>query len=433
MSLREDAKKIYSSSLATLEPRGTIFNYLKKNQIIPLNYKNIYPIAFGKASISMMSGFLDYLTKDFPDISIKGKPIVVSNTTDEKIEYDVDLLFSSHPVPNEKSILAGNSIINYISSSTEDDLVIFLISGGASALISKPPSSINLEDKITLTDLLLKSGASINEINTVRKHISNIKGGRLAKLANPSTCYSLIISDVINDDISSIASGPTIADATTFNDALIILDNYNLLEKTPSSIIKYIKQGINGETEESPKKINNCTNKIVSSNRLYREQLASFASQNGYKPIIISRDIIGEAKDEAMLLIEHYNKYINDSAGEPLAIISGGETVVNMKGSGKGGRNQELALSFLSNYKRLETQREWLLLSVGTDGIDGPTDAAGGIIDTISVKAMTESKLDITSHLIDNNSYNFLKDIDSLYLTGPSGTNVADIQLMLVK
>ena len=178
MSLREDAKKIYSSSLATLEPRGTIFNYLKKNQIIALNYKNIYPIAFGKASISMMSGFLDYLTKDFPDISIKGKPIVVSNTTDEKIEYDVDLLFSSHPVPNEKSILAGNSIINYISSSTEDDLVIFLISGGASALISKPPSSINLEDKITLTDLLLKSGASINEINTVRKHISNIKGGR---------------------------------------------------------------------------------------------------------------------------------------------------------------------------------------------------------------------------------------------------------------
>ena len=214
---------------------------------------------------------------------------------------------------------------------------------------------------------------------------------------------------------------------------MIILDNYNLLEKTPSSIIKYIKQGINGETEEAPKKINNCTNKIVSSNRLYREQLASFANQNGYKPIIISRDITGEAKDEAMLLIEHYNKYINDSAGEPLAIISGGETVVDMKGSGKGGRNQELALSFLSNYKRLETQREWLLLSVGTDGIDGPTDAAGGIIDTISVKAMTESKLDITSHLIDNNSYNFLKDIDSLYLTGPSGTNVADIQLMLIK
>ena len=433
MSLREDAKKIYSSSLATLEPSGTIFNYLKKNKIISLNYKNVYPIAFGKASISMMSGFLDYLTKDFSDISIKGKPIVVSNTTDEKIEYDVDLLFSSHPTPSEKSILAGNNIINYISSSTEDDLVLFLISGGASALISKPPPSIDLVDKITLTDLLLKSGASINEINTIRKHISNIKGGRLAKLASPSTCYSLIISDVINDDISSIASGPTVADSTTFSDALIILDKYNLLEKTPSSIIKYIKQGINGETEESPKQINNCTNKIISSNRLYREQLASFAKQNGYKPIIISRDITGEAKDEALSLIEYYNKYLNDSAGEPLAIISGGETVVDIKGSGKGGRNQELALSFLSNYKSLKAKRDWLLLSVGTDGIDGPTDAAGGIIDTISVKAMTKSDLDITSHLNNNDSYNFLKDISSLYLTGPSGTNVADIQLMLIK
>ena len=433
MSLREDAKKIYSSSLAKLDPKDTVLNYLKTHEIILPSHKTIYPVAFGKASISMMSGCLDYLAKEFPDLLIHQRPIIISNTSNEKIEHNVDLNFASHPIPDEKSILAGNKAMNYISSSTKDDLVLFLISGGASALLSKPSSSITLDDKIILTDLLLKSGASINEINTVRKHISDVKGGRLAKLANPSPCYSLIISDVINDDISSIASGPTIADHTTFTDVFNILNNYKLVKKTPSSIMNHINQGINGNIEESPKEINNCINKIISSNRLYRDQLSSYAALNGYKPIMIPGDITGEARKEALLLIENINKYINDYKDEPIALISGGETIVNMTGSGKGGRNQELALSFLTNYKKIKTKREWLLLSVGTDGIDGPTDAAGGIIDSNSVKKMNKLNLNITSYLDNNDSYNFLKKIDSLYITGPSGTNVADIQLILIK
>ena len=433
MSLREDAKKIYSSSIVKLDPSGTVFDYLNTNKVVTANHANIYLVAFGKASISMMSGCLDYLAKEFPNITIHEKPLIISNTSNEKIKYDVDLNFSSHPVPDEKSISAGNKVINYISSSTKDDLVLFLISGGASALLSKPPPSISLEDKIMLTDLLLKSGASINEMNIVRKHMSDIKGGRLAKLANPSSCHSLIISDVINDDISSIASGPTIADSTTFKEAFDILENYKLLEKIPPSIISYIKKGINGDEEESPKEINNCINKIISSNRLYREQLASFASLNGYDPIMIPGEITGEAKKEALLLIEYINKHTNDPSSKPLALISGGETVVNMTGSGKGGRNQELALSFLANYEKIQTKREWLLLSVGTDGIDGPTDAAGGIIDSISVNKMNQLNLDIMSYLDNNDSYNFLKEVDSLYITGPSGTNVADIQLILIK
>ena len=433
MSLREDAKKIYSSSIVKLDPSGTVFDYLNTNKIVTANHTNIYLVAFGKASISMMSGCLDYLTKEFPNTPIHEKPIIISNTSNENIQYDVDLNFASHPVPNEKSISAGNKVINYISSSTKDDLVLFLISGGASALLSKPPSSISLEDKIILTDLLLKSGASINEMNTVRKHMSDIKGGRLAKLANPSPCHSLIISDVINDDISSIASGPTIADNTTFKEAMDILENYKLLEKIPSSIISYIKKGINGDVDESPKEIKNCVNKIISSNRLYREQLASFATLNGYEPVMMPGEITGEAKKEALLLIEYINKHTNNPSCKPLALISGGETVVNMTGSGKGGRNQELALSFLANHEKIQTKREWLLLSVGTDGIDGPTDAAGGIIDSISVNKMDELNLDVTSYLDNNDSYNFLKEVDSLYITGPSGTNVADIQLILVK
>ena len=433
MSLREDAKKLYSSSLAKLDPSGAVFDYLSSNKIVSSNYKKIYPVAFGKASISMMTGFLDYLSKEFPGLPIHEKPIVVSNISNEKINYNVDLHFTSHPIPDKKSIQAGDKVINYISSSTDNDLVVFLISGGASALLAKPPSSITLDDKTILTDLLLKSGASINEMNTVRKHMSDIKGGRLAKFASPSTCYSLIISDVINDDISSIASGPTISDNTTYNDAMDILNRYNLSEYTPPSIINHIESGIQGHIEESPSEIDNCTNTIISSNRLYREQLFSFASDQGYLPIIIPRDITGEAKKEALFLIDSINKYVTESDTNSLALISGGETVVNMKGSGKGGRNQELALSFLLNHNDIKTNREWILLSVGTDGIDGPTDAAGGIIDSNSIKKMKKSKLDINTYLENNDSYNYLADIDSLYVTGPSGTNVADIQLILIK
>ena len=433
MSLREDAKKIYTSSLAKLDPSGTVSDYLSSNKIISSKHREIYPVAFGKASISMMSGFLNHINNNYPDMVIHDKPVVISNNSTEEIEYDVDLFFSSHPVPDEKSLIAGNKVINYISSSTESDLVIFLISGGASALLAKPPSEIKLTDKIIITDLLLKSGASINEMNTVRKHISDIKGGRLAEFANPSFCYSLVISDVINDDISSIASGPTISDITTYKDAMNILSDYDLTKKTPQAIIDYFTKGIEGEIPESPKQINNCTNKIISSNRLYREQLASHATNYGYKPVIIPKDIVGEAKTEALYLIDFINNYLPTADSNPLAFISGGETVVNMTGSGKGGRNQELALSFLANHEKIQTEREWMLLSVGTDGIDGPTDAAGATVDLTSVAEMRKSDLDIFSYLEKNDSYNFLRDIGALYITGPSGTNVADIQIILIK
>ena len=179
-------------------------------------------------------------------------------------------------------------------------------------------------------------------------------------------------------------------------------------------------------------KVDNCVNYIISSNKLYRQQLSSFAKKNGYKPIIIPGDLTGEAKIEALSIIENINKYTHQN-NDPIALISGGETVVNMTGSGKGGRNQELALSFLANYKKIETQRDWLLLSVGTDGIDGPTDAAGGIIDSASIAKMQKLKMNASSYLENNDSYTFLERIDSLYITGPSGTNVADIQLILIK
>ena len=432
MSLREDVGSIYKSCLIKLDPAETVYVYLKNNSHLFVNYKNVYPIAFGKASITMMKGCLDFLAKEMPDITVAPKPVVISTESDFELPYEVDLHFSSHPVPDNKSTEAGEKVLEYISSTKKDDLVLFLISGGGSSLLSKPAPTILLNDKIQLTDLLLKSGASINEMNAVRKHMSSIKGGRLAQHALPSYCYSLIISDVINDDVSTIASGPTVEDKTTYQDAYNILVKYSLLDIAPKSVVELLKKGIDKLIEESPDKIDNSTNDIICSNKLFREQLSVAAKKLGYKPVIINEDFVGEAKFEAISLINKFMEISDKYPSEKLAIISGGETVVNMKGTGKGGRNQELALSFLANVDKIPASLDWLLLSIGTDGIDGPTDAAGGIIDYTSTEALLSSKLDIHEYLDNNDSYTFLDSINSLYKTGPSGTNVADIQIILI-
>ncbi len=432
MSLREDVGSIYKSCLIKLDPADTVYVYLKNNSHLFVNYKKVYPIAFGKASITMMKGCLDFLAKEMPDITVDPKPVVISTESDFELPYEVDLHFSSHPVPDNKSTEAGEKVLEYISSTKKDDLVLFLISGGGSSLLSKPAPTILLNDKIQLTDLLLKSGASINEMNAVRKHMSSIKGGRLAQHALPSYCYSLIISDVINDDVSTIASGPTVEDKTTYQDAYNILVKYSLLDIAPKSVVELLKKGIDKLIEESPDKIDNSTNDIICSNKLFREQLSVAAKKLGYKPVIINEDFVGEAKFEAISLINKFMEISDKHPSEKLAIISGGETVVNMKGTGKGGRNQELALSFLANVDKIPASLDWLLLSIGTDGIDGPTDAAGGIIDYTSTEALLSSKLDIHEYLDNNDSYTFLDSINSLYKTGPSGTNVADIQIILI-
>ena len=238
--------------------------------------------------------------------------------------------------------------------------------------------------------------------------------------------------DVINDDVSTIASGPTVEDKTTYQDAYNILVKYSLLDIAPKSVVELLKKGIDKLIEESPDKIDNSTNDIICSNKLFREQLSVAAKKLGYKPVIINEDFVGEAKFEAISLINKFMEISDKHPSEKLAIISGGETVVNMKGTGKGGRNQELALSFLANVDKIPASLDWLLLSIGTDGIDGPTDAAGGIIDYASTEALLSSKLDIHEYLDNNDSYTFLDSINSLYKTGPSGTNVADIQIILI-
>ena len=431
MSLRENALNIYTSCLEKLEPRKRVYDYLSSLKTSIVDCDKIFPVAFGKAAFSMMDGLMTYLKSTNSTDKIHNLPIVISNSKSVP-DYPISEFITAHPTPDENSVLAAKTVLKYTSEINTHDLSINLISGGGSSLLCLPHDDISLNDKVLVNNLLLKCGASINEINTIRKHLSKIKGGRLSEHVYPSKSISLIISDVINDDISTIASGPTSIDHTTYSDAIDIIHRYKIEKEIPENVMDLLKRGKSGQVSESPKKLDNTDNHIICSNKIFRKELIQAANNLGFNSFLIDRDINGVASDEAVRLIDDYNSIITNSPSRRIAIVSGGETVVDIKGSGKGGRNQELGLSFLHRLNGELLNRNWLFLSVGTDGIDGPTDAAGAIIssDTIDKHAALASNID--KYLDNNDSYNCLNQLDSLYITGPSGTNVADIQILLV-
>ena len=431
MSLRENALNIYTSCLEKLEPRKRVYDYLSSLKTSIVDCDKIFPVAFGKAAFSMMDGLMTYLKSTNSTDKIHNLPIVISNSKSVP-DYPISEFIAAHPTPDENSVLAAKTVLKYTSEINAHDLSINLISGGGSSLLCLPHDDISLNDKVLVNNLLLKCGASINEINTIRKHLSKIKGGRLSEHVYPSKSISLIISDVINDDISTIASGPTSIDHTTYSDSIDIIHRYKIEKEIPENVMDLLKRGNSGQVSESPKNLDNTDNHIICSNKIFRKELIQAANNLGFNSFLIDRDINGVASDEAVRLIDDYNSIISNSSSRRIAIVSGGETVVDIKGSGKGGRNQELGLSLLHRLNGELLNRNWLFLSVGTDGIDGPTDAAGAIIssDTIDKHAALASNID--KYLDNNDSYNCLKQLDSLYITGPSGTNVADIQILLV-
>ncbi len=432
MSLKDTTLSIYESCLDAFKPDKSIYNFLKDSSYPFHSCDKIYLVAFGKASFSMVSGMLRYLEDNNLSEKIFGVPIVVSNCESD-CDYEIEKFISSHPTPNDISVLAASSISQYFSHAKENDLCISLISGGGSSLICSPCADITLDDKITTNSLLLKSGANINEINTVRKHLSKVKGGRLAEIAFPAKAISFIISDVINDDISSIASGPTIEDYTSFADSLDILEKYNLLKKIPPNIIKHLKDGKSGAITESPTSLLNVRNEIICSNKIFRTKLSALATDQDYKAFILDRDLTGTTLSEAKYILDQTNNILEDRNLKKIAIISGGETVVNIKGTGKGGRNQELALAFINNLSGRLLKLKWSFLSVGTDGIDGPTDSAGALVNNESFEKHLSSSWNAQEYLDNNDSYTYLDNLSALYITGPSGNNVADIQLLLVE
>ncbi len=429
-----DANRILKAALKAADPAEAVRRHvrLNGNQLIAggkryrlSTYRNMYVIGAGKAAAKMAQAVERLLGK-----RITGGLLNVKYEHTAPLRR-IELNECGHPVPDRNGEAGARRIAKIAHEASADDLLICLISGGASALLPLPPPSITLEEKQSTTRLLLDCGADIHEMNCVRKHISQVKGGQLARLAYPATVLTLILSDVIGDDLDVIGSGPTVPDRTTFADARAILEKYRILDRVPAAVRHRLSANA-GETPKPGDKIfERVENLIVGSNRLAVDAAAREARALGYRTMILSTSIEGETRDVARVhaAIAKEIRATGRPVKPPACVISGGETTVTIRGKGLGGRNQEFALAAALDIAGLKNV---LILSAGTDGTDGPTDAAGAIADGTTVKRASAAGLDAAKFLANNDSYHFFDRLGDLIKTGPTGTNVADVRIMLV-
>jgi len=421
---RKDILDILTTALESVNPYTAVQYVFNDNRII-LNevsfnisdFKNVYIVGFGKASVGMAQVVCD-------NVQVTKGVIITNDSSVQSISDKMEVVIGGHPLPNNESIKGTNEVIEVIKQCGQKDLLIVLISGGGSALLCKP--RVCLEDLQETTTLLLNSGADINEINTIRKHLSHIKGGQLVRLSK-GVVISLIISDIVNDPIEFISSGPTCPDSTTFYDAKKILEKYRLWERIPPKVRKVIENGISGKITETLKHgdpiFNNVYNFIVANNRIACNAALDKAKSLGYKTMLLTTSLTGEAKYVSDILLDKAKNHFKNSS----IFISGGETTVTIKGNGRGGRNQELVLA---GVKRI-ADSDIVIASFATDGIDGKSNAAGAIADGFTYSRAKNKDLSPERYLEENNSYEFFSFLNDLLITGPTGTNVIDIQLIL--
>ena len=436
-ALRQDAREIFNAALTAADAAKAVSRHLRVDgEVIDIDgrlyslgsYRNIFVIGAGKAS-AQMCGALAELIGD----RLYGGIIIV------KYGYAVPMkkiaiIEAGHPIPDENGLRATEQLVGLLRQTTGEDLVINLISGGGSALLCSPADGVSFHEKQEITRRLLRCGAPIGEINAIRKHISKVKGGRLARLAYPSTLISLILSDVVGDSISAIASGPTAPDPSTFFDCQGILDRYQLRTEKSGSIARLIGKGSAGEIEETPKPgdpiFNNVVNAVIGSNRLAVIAAKEQAETLGYSVKVIDDLAEGETTElavaHAAILKEIYH---SGTSRRRACVISGGEATVTLHGDGLGGRNQEFALATALEIDGLDGI---VALIGGTDGTDGPTEVAGGIVDGDTVRRGKTHGLDARDYLSRNDSYHFLRATDDLLVTGPTFTNVMDLRLFII-
>jgi len=395
------------------------------------NFKKIYVVGGGKASGLMAEALEEILGDHITDGTLN----VPHGTLDQCKTQRIKLWGASHPVPDKAGMEGTRRILDLVSQADEKDLVICLVSGGGSSLMPLPRSGISLPDKKNITEALLKSGAAINEINTVRKHISDFKGGWLAKRAYPATVISLLLSDVVGDPLDVIASGPTVPDSTTFRDAVEVLKKYKLWDETSNSIRETLLDGEKGLISETPKPgdtaFQRVHNFVVGNNRSASLAACHNLRDAGLNILFLTSYMEGEARYVGAMLAA-LAKEISASGNpvsKPAAIVVGGETTVTVVGKGKGGRNQEIALGAALKMDGLEGV---VVASINTDGIDGPTDAAGALADGKTLLRSKELGLKADEFLANNDSSSFFLRLGDLIFTGPTGTNVNDISIVVV-
>jgi hydroxypyruvate reductase len=436
--LRDDARAIFYAGLAAVEPAAAVRRYVQHDgdfltvadrQYDLRNFKNIFVIGAGKAACPMAAVLEEILVERLTSGWVNAKYGHLSPLKKIHIQE------AGHPVPDEAGRRGTEKILELLHQADAHDLVIGVISGGGSALLPMPVEGIRLEDKQATTKLLLACGATINEMNAVRKHISQVKGGQLARTVYPATLITLILSDVIGDPLDVIASGPTVPDESTFKEVQRIFEKYHLQAQLPASIKQHIEKGLTGAMPETPKAgdpiFAQTQNLIVASNRQAIEAAKAEAQKRGYHPLILSSMIEGETREIARMhaAIAKEIHLTGNPVSPPACVISGGETTVTLSGTGLGGRNQEFVLAAALEISGWPAT---VILSAGTDGTDGPTDAAGAVCDDKTIERAEALGLIPKAFLSENDSYHFFEKLGDLMITGPTNTNVMDLRFLLI-
>jgi glycerate 2-kinase len=421
-------------------------------------YDNIWLIAFGKAAAGMAEALADVLDDRLTAGVVVTPP--TGTVGDITRDYRLHYLEAAHPLPDERSAEAARRTLDMASKAGANDLILVCASGGASSLLCLPAEGVTLDEKKEVTQALLKSGATICELNVVRKHLSAIKGGRLALAATPASVVNLLVSDVNGDDPATIASGPTYWDGSTYADARDILTRYRLWEVSPDAVRMLIEAGLRGDAPETPKSGDPAFARVqtfvIGNNLTALRGARREAERLGFEPFILTSSDEGEARQAA----RDYVAFIaglacsTSAAPKPVCLLAGGELTVSVKGRGKGGRNMEFVLAALVEIRKEglggtfcgtcalpeegagqagNRPFDWLILSLGTDGIDGPTDAAGAWADAATLERVRELELDPAEALDANDSYPFFEKTGNLLITGPTGTNVCDVRIFLIR
>lgn len=437
-TMRGDATAIFYAATNAVNGSRTVFQHCRMDgdifhaQDLSFNLKHfdrILVAGAGKASAPMADAI-----EKLAGGRISGGVISVKYGHGKCLE-NIRVIEAGHPVFDQNSVAAAEAIMSTAASAGNRDLVIFLLSGGGSALMAQPAPPLTLSEKQAAVKQLLLSGADIESFNTVRKHLSLIKGGWLAKAAYPATLLTLIISDVVGDKPDIIASGPTVPDTGTYENCLQIVKQYRLSDTLPPGIIKRLKDGAAGKLPETPRKddpvFEKTHTRIIAANRTALEAARIKAASLGYNTIILSSQIEGNTRHAARLLssVAKEVKKSGNPIRPPACILSGGETTVVVSGDGKGGRNQEFALASAFEIAGMDRT---VVLGGGTDGTDGPTDAAGGIVDGDTIRKARKRGINAENYLSRNDSYRFLDRTGNLLVTGPTDTNVMDIHVFLI-
>ena len=441
--MARDARKIFLAAVGSASPKAAVARHLRlealrngderlvlgKTSVDLGGIERIWVVGAGKASALMAQAAEHLLGK-----RIAGGALVVKYGHGARLRRTT-LHEAGHPVPDDAGVAGATEVATVADKAGKNDLVLALISGGASALLVRPVEGLSLAAKQECTRLLLASGANIHEMNAVRKHLSALKGGQLARRAAPARVWALLLSDVIGDDLDVIGSGPCAPDASTFAEALAVLSRYGLEGKVPMEVRKRLERGAAGQLAETPKAgdvlFRRVHNTVVGSNAQALAAAVEVARQLGYKPMVLTTRLDGEAREQARMLaaIAREAQATGRPAKAPLCLLAGGETVVTLRGKGKGGRNQEFALA---GALALTGAQGITLFAAGTDGTDGPTDAAGAVVDGDTVGKAAKLGFSAAETLTKNDSYPFFQATREALMTGPTGTNVMDIYAALV-